>query len=105
MRLKADRQPPQVCYVRRWPPHLRASEVYKNLPAGFFFFFKYSSQTPSAATGRIVGLSGGGARIHSADLRSRRLHVTFLCTNSDEREMKEQSGMDESKKGLAGVRC
>ena len=27
----------------------------------FFFFFFYSSQTP-VATGRIVGLSGGGAR-------------------------------------------
>ena len=35
---------------------------YPQLFFFFFFFFIYSSQTP-VATGRIVGLSGGGARL------------------------------------------
>ena len=25
-----------LSHERRWPPHMRASEVYKNLPAGFY---------------------------------------------------------------------
>ena len=37
------------------------SRGYTGFEVFFFFFFIYSSQTP-VATGRIVGLSGGGAR-------------------------------------------
>ena len=52
-----------------------------------------------------MGLSGGGARYTRPTCGLGVLMCLVHQEERREREMKEQSGMDESKKRVAGVRC
>ena len=52
-----------------------------------------------------MGLSGGGARYTRPTCGLGVLMCLVHQEGIREREIKEQSGMDESKKRVAGVRC
>ena len=93
-----------MCTEYQTFPHPQPQHTAKGLLFFFFFFFIYSSQTP-VATGRIVGLSGGGARYTRPTCGLGVLMCLVHQEERREREIKEQSGMDESKKRVAGVRC